>query len=90
MKKTLGQLFCDNKSRDILNMLLSECETVSAKIQLNTSVVKITKESNGRFSIKTTSGNFNCQSLVIATGGLSIPTMGSSPFGYKIAEQFKH
>jgi len=87
-EKTLGQLFCDNKSSDILNMLLRECETALASIRLNTYVNKISKQPTERFILTTTQGDFNCESLVIATGGLSIPTMGASPFGYKVAEQF--
>lgn len=87
-EKTLGQLFCDNKSSDILNMLLSECESVSATIHLNSSVDKISYQTNKTFILNTTHGDVSCESLVIATGGLSIPTMGASPFGYKIAQQF--
>lgn len=87
-EKTLGQLFCDNKSKDILEMLLSECQQANVEIRLNTSIEKTHKLKDGRFKIKTNGDDFYCQSLVIATGGLSIPTMGSSPFGYKVAEQF--
>ena len=87
-EKTLGQLFCDNKSKDILDMLLAECEKVSAKVQLNTSVNSIKQQSDNKFLVSTTGGEINCESLVIASGGLSIPTMGASPFGYKVAEQF--
>lgn len=87
-EKTLGQLFCDNKSKDILDMLLSECEQVNADVRLNTDVESIEKISDNHFKIKSSRGDFHCQSLVIASGGLSIPTMGASPFAYKIAEQF--
>ena len=87
-EKTLGQLFCDHKSHDILNMLLSECEQASVEIRLNTKIEKIEKVSDHHFKILSSRGNFHCESLVIASGGLSIPTMGSSPFGYKVAEQF--
>lgn len=87
-EKTLGQLFCDNKSSDILNMLLAECADVQMEIKLNTNIEKIEKLADHHFKIHTTRGDFHCQSLVIASGGLSIPTMGSSPFGYKVAEQF--
>jgi predicted Rossmann fold flavoprotein len=87
-EKTLGQLFCDNKSKDILEMLLQECADVNAEIRLNTSVTHIEKLSDHHFKIKSTRGDFHCQSLVIASGGLSIPTMGASPFGYQVAEQF--
>ncbi|MDF1759039.1 MAG: NAD(P)/FAD-dependent oxidoreductase [Coxiellaceae bacterium] len=87
-EKTLGQLFCDNKSKDILNMLLNACDTVKAAIQLKTNVTKITQHTDGGFTVETSRDNYRCESLVIATGGLSIPTLGSSPFGYKVAEQF--
>lgn len=82
--KTLGQLFCDNSSKDIVNMLLKEAEQAGVEIRLNTRVDSV---DNG-FTIKTSVGKLACDSLVIATGGLSIPTMGATPFGYKIAEQF--
>jgi predicted Rossmann fold flavoprotein len=85
-EKTLGQLFCDNKSKDIVDMLLKECEQAGSKIQLQTSIEKIQK--NEQFKLHTSKGTFQCQSLVIASGGLSIPTMGASPFAYKVAEQF--
>jgi predicted Rossmann fold flavoprotein len=85
-EKTLGQLFCDNKSTDIINMLLHECDAVGAAIQLNTSIEKIHPTQS--FKVQTSKGTFHCQSVVIASGGLSIPTMGASPFAYKIAEQF--
>lgn len=87
-EKTLGQLFCDHKSKDILDMLLSQCEKYDVKIYLNTKIDFINISDNQYFNIKSDDINFQCQSLVIATGGLSIPTMGASPFGYKIAEQF--
>lgn len=84
-EKILGQLFCDNKSQDILDMLLSECKKSGVTICLNTSIKSIHKVPAGSFIINK---EIQCESLVIATGGLSIPTMGASPFGYKIAEQF--
>jgi predicted Rossmann fold flavoprotein len=87
-EKTLGQLFCDHKSKDILEMLLAECEYNNAEIRLNTTIEKIEKISDEHFKLQTTRGDFHCQSLVIASGGLSIPTMGAGPFGYKVAEQF--
>jgi predicted Rossmann fold flavoprotein len=87
-EKVLGQVFCDHKSQDILNMLLSECEQAEVEIRLNTKIEKIEQISDHHFKMISTRGNFHCQSLVIASGGLSIPTMGASSFGYKIAEQF--
>ena len=87
-EKTLGQLFCDHKSSDIVQMLVDEVETAGAHIRLNTKIESIEKLSDHHFKVKSNRGDFHCQSLVIATGGLSIPTMGASPFAYKIAEQF--
>jgi len=87
-EKTLGQLFCDNKAKDIVDMLLVECERANVVIHLNTSVNKIQNLSKQGFKIDTTQGVIHSQSIVIASGGLSIPTMGASPFAYKIAEQF--
>jgi predicted Rossmann fold flavoprotein len=87
-EKTLGQLFCDNKSQDIVNLLLKECELAHVEIRLQTSIERIEPVNDRQFRITTSRGQFLCLSLVIATGGLSIPTMGSSPFAYKIAEQF--
>lgn len=87
-EKKHGQLFCDEKAKDIVNMLLSECEKNKAQIKLNESVTSIEKISDNLFVIKTAQQEYRCQSLVIASGGLSIPTMGASPFGYKVAEQF--
>ena len=86
-EKTLGQLFCDKSSKDIVEMLLDEAQSAGVEIQLNTTINKIEQTEFG-FKLRTTQSIFECQSLVIATGGLSIPTMGASPFGYQIAEQF--
>lgn len=83
-----GQLFCDDSSKDILNLLLNECKKVNVTIQLKTEIINIEQKSDQHFIIKSNKDDFHCQSLVIATGGLSIPKMGASPFGYKVAEQF--
>ncbi|NOQ64222.1 MAG: aminoacetone oxidase family FAD-binding enzyme [Methyloprofundus sp.] len=82
-----GQLFCNETARDVLNMLLTECDKAAVKIQLNTKIKAIQKIDSG-FIIKTAQQTIQAQSLVIATGGLSIPKMGATPFGYKVAEQF--
>ncbi len=87
-EKTLGQLFCDHKSHEILDMLLAECHDSSVNISLNTKVNNVEKKENGLFNLKADQAEWSCESLVVATGGLSIPTMGASPFGYKMAEQF--
>ena len=86
-EKTLGQLFCDNKSRDILNMLLEECRQAGVTIHTHCGVhsIRRTEES---YHLQTDKGKMQCHSLVIATGGLSIPRMGASGFGYDVARQF--
>ena len=83
-----GQLFCNDSAKDILNMLLSEAQQANAKVQLNTRIDQVSKSSDAGFRISTNRGEYHCASLVIASGGLSIPKMGASPFGYKIASQF--
>ena len=83
-----GQLFCNDSAKDILAMLLSECENVGVTIHLDCQVAAINKHHDGGFCLETSSDQIHCQSLVIATGGLSIPKVGASPFGYQIAEQF--
>jgi predicted Rossmann fold flavoprotein len=88
-EKRLGQLFCDNKASDILDMLLDECRQAGADLRLNTSVQTIERTESG-FHLQTSLGDVGCASLVIATGGLSIPTLGASGFGYQVARQFGH
>ena len=87
-EKTLGQLFCDNKSKDIVDMLLYENEKAKVEIQLLTEIQKIEKIDVQGFKLITNKGQYRGSSLIIACGGLSIPTMGASPFAYKVAEQF--
>jgi predicted Rossmann fold flavoprotein len=82
-----GQFFCNDSGKDILNMLLLECADAGVLVQLNTRIEGLERQTN-RFHLKTDQGTFNSQSLVVATGGLSIPKMGATPLGYKIAEQF--
>lgn len=83
-----GQLFCDESSGAIIEMLLAELEDAGVIIRMDAKIEEIKKEADHKFNIRTTKGGFSCHSLVIATGGLSIPTLGASPFGYKVAEQF--
>ncbi|MBB3167791.1 NAD(P)/FAD-dependent oxidoreductase [Simiduia aestuariiviva] len=88
-EKTKGQLFCDHKSSDILQMLLTECDYAGVEISTHCTVVKIEQEQgDGGFRLRTSLGDYRCQSLVVATGGLSIPTMGATGFGYEVAGQF--
>jgi predicted Rossmann fold flavoprotein len=86
-EKTLGQLFCDNSARDIVEMLRREYEGTGVKIFLNCEVERIDKE-EGVFRIETSIGAYEAPSLVVATGGPSIPKMGATSFGYRIAKQF--
>ncbi len=88
-EKKLGQLFCDNKSSDILDMLLRECDSAGAELRMDTRIDQIEKVDGG-YLLETSAGQFHCQSLVIATGGLSIPTLGATGFGYQVARQFGH
>ena len=87
-----GQLFCNDSAKDILNMLLEECQRAEVRVQLNTSVGGIKKNCDGRFQVKIENRRqpavTDCQSLVVASGGLSIPKMCASPIGYRIAEHF--
>jgi predicted Rossmann fold flavoprotein len=82
-----GQLFCNENARDILNMLLAECDKAGADVKLSTRIDSVERLVN-QFHLKASNGNFIGQSLVVATGGLSIPKMGATPLGYKIARQF--
>ena len=86
-EKKLGQLFCKKSAREIIEMLISECKNQDIKIKLETSVITISKEKETYF-VKTNKGNFSSKSLVVATGGLSIPKIGATDFGYRIAKQF--
>jgi predicted Rossmann fold flavoprotein len=91
-EKKLGQLFCDNKAQDILSLLLDECAQAGAKIYANCEIKNIEALTDdklpARYHVITSLGVYSCASLVIATGGLSIPTMGATGFGYQVAEQF--
>jgi len=85
-EKTLGQLFCDNKATDILEMLLAELQDAGVDIWTATTVKNIAK--SDRYTLQTTRGTVTCSALVVATGGKSIPKIGATGFGYQIAEQF--
>lgn len=90
-EKTLGQLFCDDSAKQIVDMLLSECRKANVTIANRCEVIEVSQQLDGdetRYVVKTAAGDFQSESLVIATGGLSMPKLGATPFGYKIAEQF--
>lgn len=86
-EKAAGQLFCKHSSKDILNVLLTECEWAGVTIELETRVLQVSALGSG-YQLKTTLGSLHCSSLVVASGGLSIPTMGASGLGYELARQF--
>lgn len=86
-EKKLGQLFCVGKSQQIVDMLLRECQEARVDLLLNQHITLVEKH-DAYFVIDSNGQRYTCASLVIATGGLSIPTLGSSPFGYQIAHQF--
>ncbi|WP_290699534.1 NAD(P)/FAD-dependent oxidoreductase [Amphritea sp.] len=86
-EKTLGQLFCNDSSKEILQVLLTECEWAGVEVRTETTVHKL-KSSETGFQLQTTKGNISAGSVVIATGGLSIPNGGATSFAYDIAEQF--
>jgi predicted Rossmann fold flavoprotein len=85
-EKKLGQLFCDGSSRQIIDMLQSECLDAGVEIRCRCQVTSVRKENS--FRIETNQGSFTSASLVVASGGLSIPPMGATDFGYRIARQF--
>ncbi len=85
-EKKLGQLFCKESSRQIVEMLLAECQKAKVEIRLSCEVKEVEKGEN--FTIQTNQGIFESESLVMATGGLSFPKIGATDFGYKIARQF--
>ncbi len=86
-EKSQGQLFCDGSSQQIISMLLEECRRAKAEIRLQTTVEQVSKP-DARFRVMTNAGEVICESLVVASGGLSIPKMGASGLGYSIARQF--
>ncbi|MBI3534822.1 MAG: NAD(P)/FAD-dependent oxidoreductase [Deltaproteobacteria bacterium] len=92
-EKKLGQLFCSRSAQDIVNLLMGECCKAGVQFRLQCKVSSIARLpgaelGSARFSVATSQGDFQCESLVIATGGLSLPKSGASGFGYEVARQF--
>jgi predicted Rossmann fold flavoprotein len=85
-EKTKGQLFCDRSARDIVGMLEAECAKAGVEIRADVRVVSVRRDAG--FRVEASAGEFRAQSLVVATGGLSIPKIGATPFGYELAKQF--
>ena len=86
-EKTLGQLFCDDTAKDIIRMLLTEMKEARAVLRLGAQIQAVEKTVSG-FRIVTADGAIDCSSLIVASGGKSIPKMGATGLAYKIAEQF--
>jgi predicted Rossmann fold flavoprotein len=92
-EKELGQLFCDESSKQIVRMLLDECAEAGVRIETSCSIDRVRHGDDatvGLFHVHTARGTFTVPSLVVASGGLSIPSMGASGFGYDLARQFGH
>ena len=88
-EKKLGQLFCDHSAQQIVEMLLKECELANVTI-LKEFIIKDVSKENDRYFVLTETDKYSSQSLIIATGGLSVPKIGATSFGYEIAKQFDH
>ncbi|MET0808361.1 MAG: NAD(P)/FAD-dependent oxidoreductase [Pseudoxanthomonas sp.] len=88
-EKELGQLFCDDSSKQIVKMLLDECEAAGVRIETSCSVESV-QHGDGMFRLRSTRGALSAPALVVACGGLSIPSMGATGFGYELARQFGH
>jgi len=86
-EKKLGQLFCDGSSRAIIDMLRAECADAEVTWRIPCAVREVAHEEDG-FLVATAQGDVHCTSLVVATGGLTVPKIGATPFGYRLAEQF--
>src|SRR5690606_15717452 len=86
-EKTLGQLFCDGPATQIVGMLVAELRRAGGTLQLDTQVEAVDKAETG-FRVRLSTGTVTCDSLVVATGGKSIPKMGATAFGYQLAQQF--
>lgn len=87
-EKTLGQLFCDDSAQHIIDLLDAECADGGVRRQLGCTIHNVSRSDEGRFVLATSHGEFDAESLVVATGGLSIPAIGATPWGYRLAEQF--
>ena len=90
-EKTLGQLFCDDSAKQIVAMLEKECVEARVETRCGVSISSVRRGGDAAgFRVETSAGKFTCESVVIATGGLSIPAMGATGFGYELAREFGH
>ncbi len=87
-EKTLGQLFCDDSAQQIIDLLVTECRAASVEFLLSTSINGVERRADGAFALSTTGGALTADSLVVATGGLSIPKIGATGYAYELARQF--
>ncbi len=89
-EKTLGQLFCDDSAMQIVRMLEKECYAAGVEVRCGVTVGKVRKVKAGGFEVEVAGGVVRCEAVVVATGGLSIPKMGATAFGYELAREFGH
>lgn len=89
-EKELGQLFCDESSKLVVKLLLDECAAGKVEVRTHCGIEQVAHADNGHFRLRTAQGAFAAPALVVASGGLSIPSMGASGFGYSLAKQFGH
>lgn len=89
-EKEPGQLFCDESSKQIVAMLLAECAAAGVEVRTHCTIERVAHADEGGFALRTSQGAFAAPALVVASGGLSIPSMGASGFGYQLARQFGH
>ncbi|MDH1170990.1 NAD(P)/FAD-dependent oxidoreductase [Pantoea agglomerans] len=86
-EKTLGQLFCDDSAQQIVDLLLAECDKGNVTLRLRSEMLSVARDESG-YTLQLNGSTVQAEKLVIASGGLSMPGLGATPFGYKIAEQF--
>ena len=86
-EKTLGQLFCDDSAQQIVELLLKECQQGNVTLRLRSEVLNVERDEQG-YTLQLNGGTVQAEKLVVASGGLSMPGLGATPFGYKLAEQF--
>jgi predicted flavoprotein YhiN len=88
-EKKLGQLFCDHSAQQIVEMLLKECELANVTV-LKEFIIKSVDKNNDQYLVSTETEQYSSESLIVATGGLSVPKIGATSFGYEIAKKFDH
>lgn len=86
--KTLGQLFCNDGAQNIVDVLMTECEWAGVSVKLRSEVLNVEQQNDQSYIVTTTDQTYHCQSLVVASGGLTMPKLGASPIGFNIAKQF--